>query len=43
MATITRFLAAVTAVLTGLPLLLTAVFQSLTTTGYDRGNQCKLS
>ncbi len=35
MATITRFLAAVTAVLTGLPLLVTAVFQSLTNTGYD--------
>lgn len=35
MATITRFLSAVTAVITGLPLLITALFQCLTTTGYD--------
>ena len=34
MATVIRWLKAVTAVLTGLPLLFTAVFQSLTLTGY---------
>lgn len=35
MATIIRWVSAVIAVLTGLPLLLTAVFQSITLTGYD--------